>query len=75
MNLTVATLTLRSLLGRRRVWLLAPLPALLIGLTALARWQEPKVDEWLDDVVHGLGFAVLVPILALIIGYGGWPPR
>ncbi len=68
MNLTIAALTLRSLLGRRRIWLLAPLPALLIGLTVLARWQEPKVDEWLNDMVRGLGFAVVVPIMALIIG-------
>jgi ABC-2 type transport system permease protein len=68
MNLTIAQLTLRSLLGRRRVWLLAPLPALLITLTALARWRQPDVDQWLNGIVHGLGFAVVVPIMALIIG-------
>jgi ABC-2 type transport system permease protein len=68
MNFIVAQLTLRSLLGRRRIWLLAPLPLLLVGLTLLARWRQPDVDQWVPGIARGLGFAVVVPILALIVG-------
>lgn len=68
MNLTVAQLTLRSLLGRKRVWLLVPTPVILVGLALLGHWRNPDATGWVAPVVHGLGFAVLVPILALIIG-------
>lgn len=68
MNLTIAQLTLRSLLGRRRVWLLVPLPAVLVGLAALGHWSSPDNTDWVAPVVHGLGLSVVVPILALIIG-------
>jgi ABC-2 type transport system permease protein len=68
MNLTVAQLTLRSLLGRRRVWLLLPLPMVLIGLALLGHLRHPHQSDWVLPVVAGLGFTVVVPILALIIG-------
>jgi len=68
MNLTVASLTLRSLLGRKRVWLLVPLPLVLIGLTVLGRVQDPILSDWVQPIVQGLGFAVVVPVMALIIG-------
>jgi ABC-2 type transport system permease protein len=68
MNLTIAQLTLRSLFGRARVWLLAPLPALLLALTVLGHWRRPAETDWIPGVVQGLGFAVVVPIMALVIG-------
>ncbi len=68
MNLTVSRLTLRSLLGRKRVWLLVPLPALLIGLTLLGHFRQPDNTDWVAPIMHGLGFAVVVPIMSLIIG-------
>ncbi len=68
MNLTIAQLTLRSLFGRARVWLLAPLPALLLALTVLGHWRRPAETGWIPGVVQGLGFAVVVPIMALVIG-------
>lgn len=68
MNLTVARLTLRSLLGRKRVWLLLPLPALLIGLTLLGHYRQPDKLGWVEPIMHGLGYAVVVPILSLIVG-------
>ena len=37
MNATVAQLTWRSLLGRRRAWLLAALPAILLLLAVTVR--------------------------------------
>src|SRR5258705_4398837 len=68
MNMTIAGLTLRSLLGRKRVWLLLPFPVLLIGLTMLGHFKSPDNLDWVDPIVRGLGFAVVVPILAIIIG-------
>jgi len=68
MNLTVARLTLRSLLGRARVWLLLPLPVLLVGLALLANGRNVDVTDWMQPIAHSLGFAVVVPILSLIIG-------
>lgn len=68
MNATVARLTLRSLLGRARIWLLLPLPVLLIGLALLANARNVSASDWMNPIAHGLGFAVVVPILSLIIG-------
>jgi ABC-2 type transport system permease protein len=68
MNLTVAQLTLRSLLGRARVWLLVPLPVILVGLALLGRWRQPDHTDWIPVLVRGLGFVVVVPVLSLIIG-------
>lgn len=71
MNLTIASITLRALLGRRRVLLLLPLPLLLIGLTFLAHGLAPdNAHKWGPPVVDGLGFGVLLPIIALIVGTG-----
>src|SRR5215467_3624515 len=68
MNPTVARLTLRSLLGRARMWLLLPLPVLLIGLALLANARNVAATDWMNPIARGLGFAVVVPILSLIIG-------
>jgi ABC-2 type transport system permease protein len=68
MNLTIASLTARALLGRRRVWLLLPIPALLIGLTLIGRYSGKPVADWGPVVFGQLGFAALLPLTALIIG-------
>jgi ABC-2 type transport system permease protein len=68
MNVTIIRLTLRGLLGRARVWLLPPLPLVLIGLTLLGHLERPDRTGWIPAVVQGLGFAVVVPILSLVIG-------
>ena len=72
MNTTVADLTLRTLLGRRRAWLLLALPAVLLGLAVIVRLTVDAGDR--DDVAVGLlgGFALatLVPLLGLIAGTG-----
>src|SRR6478609_2355411 len=70
MNLTIASITLRGLFGRRRFLLLLPLPILLIGLAALANGLGAKPDDWFGPVVIGLGLAVVLPIMTLIIGTG-----
>ncbi|MBO0867365.1 MAG: ABC transporter permease [Micromonosporaceae bacterium] len=69
MNLTVARITARALLGRRRFLLLVPLPILVIGLTILAKAVAPdSADQWGLAIINGLGIHVLLPIVALIVG-------
>jgi ABC-2 type transport system permease protein len=67
-NPTIARITLGSLLGRTRALLLVPLPVVLVGLTLLGHGVHPDATDWQGPVVNGLGFAVIVPVLALIIG-------
>lgn len=71
MNPTVAWMTARGLLGRKRILLLLPLPALLVGMAALAHAMAPRdVQHWAAPVLIGIGFAALLPVTALIIGTG-----
>jgi ABC-2 type transport system permease protein len=70
MNGTIAKITVRGLLGKRRYLLLLLLPALLVGLTALgAATGEPAAD-WAPATFDALGFSVVVPLVALIVGAG-----
>ena len=69
MNLTIAWITARALLGRKRVLLLLPLPLLVIGLTLIAHALRPdRADRWAQPIIDGLGFSVMIPVTALIIG-------
>lgn len=68
MNLTIVRITARGLLGRRRFLLLIPLPVLLVGLAELAHTISPEhVRDWGTAIVGGLGFGVLLPVVALIV--------
>jgi ABC-2 type transport system permease protein len=67
---TVALITARGLLGRRRALLLLPLPLLLVGLAVICRANGLGPDQWGDAVIVGLGFAVMLPVIALIVGTG-----
>jgi ABC-2 type transport system permease protein len=67
---TVAYITARGLFGRRRVLLLLPLPILLIGLALLCRAYDVSPGQWGQPVVVGLGLAVVLPVIALIVGTG-----
>lgn len=68
MNLTIMTLTVRALLGRRRALLLLPMPVLLIGLTLIATMARSPVDHWGLVVFGHLGLGVILPLTALIVG-------
>lgn len=70
MNLTIFRITTRGLFGRKRFLLLLPLPALLVGLAFLADGLGARPEEWSEPVLVGLGFAVVLPVMALIIGTG-----
>jgi ABC-2 type transport system permease protein len=69
-NPTIARITTRGLFGRRRFLLLLPLPLLLIGLALLADGLGARPDEWAQPVLVGLGFAAVLPVIALIVGTG-----
>jgi ABC-2 type transport system permease protein len=67
-NPTVAWITLRATLGRRRA-LLFGLPAvILIVLTLALRLSRPPSRPWPSHVLGSFGFSVLLPLTALIIG-------
>ncbi|HEX5119934.1 MAG TPA: ABC transporter permease [Pseudonocardiaceae bacterium] len=68
MNSTIMALTLRALLGRRRALLLLPMPVLLVGLTLIATIARSPVDHWGLVVFGHLGFGVILPLTALIVG-------
>ena len=67
---TVAYITTRGLFGRRRALLLLPLPVLLVGLALLCRAYDVNPADWGQPVLVGLGLAVVLPVLSLIVGSG-----
>ena len=74
-NVTVAQLTMRGLLGRRRVIFLLALPGLLIALAILIRALAGQDDEVTAGVAGGLGIAVFVPLMGVIAGTGAIAPE
>ena len=83
MNATVATLTSRSLLGRRRTLVLLLLPAALLALCTLARilaGLDADIQRELDGplapgLLGAFGIAILMPLLGLIAGTGSIGPE
>ena len=72
MNATIAMLTLRTLLGRRRALLLLVLPGVLVALAVVLRLTVDEASR--VDVTVGLlgtfAIATVIPLLALIAGTG-----
>lgn len=67
---TVTWITARGLFGRRRFLLLLPLPALLLVLAIVSRSLGVDPGQWGPPVLVGLGLAVVLPVVALIVGTG-----
>lgn len=67
-NPTIVRITMRGLLGRRRFLLLLPLPALLVGLAILAEALGATPTDWAEPILLGFGIAVVLPVMALIVG-------
>jgi len=70
LNPTVAAITARATLGRRRAILFAVPALILIALTLILRASHPAGAQWPDNVLGDFGFSVLLPFTALIIGTG-----
>ncbi|MEU1603462.1 ABC transporter permease [Micromonospora matsumotoense] len=67
---TVSWITARGLFGRRRFLMLLPLPVVLVLLAVLCRSLGVDPREWAPSVLVGLGLAVVLPVVALIVGTG-----
>ncbi len=83
MNATVASLTRRSLLGRKRTLVLLLLPLALLALCTLARvlaGLDSDIAAELDgplapDLLGAFGITILMPLLTLIAGTGSIGPE
>lgn len=77
MNATVARLTARTLLGRRRALLLLVLPALLIVLAVVIRLtvSPGSLVNVSVALLGAFALATLLPLLALIAGTGAIGPE
>ena len=67
-NTTVAWITLRATLSRRRALLFALPAVILILLTVALKASHPPMQLWPSHVLGTFGFSVLIPLTALIIG-------
>lgn len=67
-NGTVASITLRATLGRRRALLFGVPAAILILATLAIKASHPPASDWPSLVLGDFGFTVVVPLTALIIG-------
>jgi ABC-2 type transport system permease protein len=75
MNATVAQLTARSLLGRRRALLLLMLPAVLLLLCGAARLLAGPDMTVSVALLGGFSLGTVVPLLGLIAGAGAIGPE
>ena len=67
-NPTVARITLRATLSRKRALLFAIPAAVLIVLTLVLKATHAPSRAWPSHVLGTFGFSVLLPLTALIIG-------
>ncbi|WP_461006028.1 ABC transporter permease [Streptomyces capparidis] len=72
---TVARLTVRGLLGRRRAALLFALPALLLVIAVAVRLLADQEDTAGTDVLSGFAIATMVPLIGVIAGTGAISPE
>ncbi|TDD39678.1 ABC transporter permease [Actinomadura sp. KC06] len=70
MNSTIAMITFRSMLGRKRALLLLGLPLILLVLAAILRMTGNNDLDVSSGVLQQFGLATLLPLLALIAGTG-----
>ncbi len=75
MNATVARLTARSLLGRRRALLLLSLPVVLLVIAATSRALVGPSTELAAFVLGSFALGTVVPLLGLIAGTGAIGPE
>ncbi|KQX49412.1 MULTISPECIES: ABC transporter permease [unclassified Streptomyces] len=74
-NPTVARLTYRALLGRRRALILFLLPGMLLLIAAAVRGFNGPDDQTAADVLGGFALATMVPLIGVIAGTGAIGPE
>jgi ABC-2 type transport system permease protein len=74
-NATVAGLTWRSLLGRRRALLLTALPLILVLLAVTVRLVHGAEAQPAVDLLGAFALGFLVPLVCLIAGTGSIGPE
>ena len=70
MNTTVARLTVRGLLGRRRGVLLLVVPVLLLLISVISTGSSGDKHDLTVKILGQLSLGTLVPILGLVVGTG-----
>ncbi|TDE26732.1 ABC transporter permease [Actinomadura sp. 6K520] len=75
MNPTIAMITFRAMLGRKRALLLLVLPLLLLVLSVILRATGNNDLDLSAQVLQSFGLATLLPLLALIAGTGVIAPE
>lgn len=74
-NPTISRIGVRSIFGRRRGILLFVLPVVLLAFAALVRGLGVEAAAATEGVLHGLGLAVIVPLIALVATTGLLAPE
>ncbi|MET7762446.1 ABC transporter permease [Streptomyces sp. NPDC005336] len=72
---TVARLTYRALLGRRRALILFMLPGLLLIISLAVRLLTGADDDTADAILGGFAIATMVPLIGVIAGTGAIGPE
>jgi ABC-2 type transport system permease protein len=68
LNGTVAKITFRATMGRKRAFLFAITPVILLLVTTALKLSNPADQSWPADILGVFGFSVVLPLTALIIG-------
>ncbi|MDF3300855.1 ABC transporter permease [Streptomyces tropicalis] len=72
---TVARLTYRGLLGRRRALILGALPLLLLVIATAVRLLAGADDQTAVNVLGGFALATMVPLVGVVAGTGAIGPE
>jgi ABC-2 type transport system permease protein len=74
-NHTVARLTCKALLGRRRALLLCALPLLLVAVAFAVRVLGDVDDDITKQLLGGFAMATIVPLIGVVAGTGAIGPE
>ncbi|GAA3444045.1 ABC transporter permease subunit [Planomonospora venezuelensis] len=75
MNGVIAGISYRALLGRRRIWLLVLLPAVLLALAVLLRTVGADGERATVELLKTFAIGIMLPLLGLIAGTGVIAPE
>jgi ABC-2 type transport system permease protein len=64
----VASITLRATMGRKRAFLFAIPPLIMLFVTVMLTLANPARASWPSDILGTFGFTVVLPVTALVIG-------